>query len=179
MNVRSLVEFSAKGVAVLFLVGDLGMGKTTLSRGVLNAAGYYGRVKSPTYTLVEPYELSDINVYHFDLYRLGEPEELEFMGIRDYFDRPAPGESNRICLLEWPENGEGVLPEAEVIIKLGMKGVGRQAEVYFNEQHAAFFSSTLSQYGLNGRGTIGDFLKDNNFVSEGVHSENIKGEASS
>jgi len=176
---RLSAEASSRGVAVLFLVGDLGMGKTTLSRGILSAAGYQGRVKSPTYTLVEPYELADINIYHFDLYRLGEPEELEFMGIRDYFDTPAAGENDRLCLLEWPEKGEGFLPGADVFVELRLKGLGRQAEVYLNEQDASFFSSCLNQYGLTGKGFIGEFLKDSKCLNEGVQSGNIKGEVSS
>ncbi len=110
---------SLPATGVIFLKGDLGAGKTTLVRGYLRAAGFTGAIKSPTYTLVESYPLGQCQVFHFDLYRLADPEELEWMGIRDYFGKHC------LAFIEWPEKGEGFLPPADKIITLTVVKGGR------------------------------------------------------
>lgn len=134
---------------VLLLCGGLGAGKTTLCRGILRSFGYQGAVKSPTYTLVEPYQFSDHCVYHFDLYRLGDPEELEYMGIRDYFD------ADNLCIVEWPEKGEGILPEGDLRIAIEVAGDSRNLTIIALSQRGqkalnALKSETLTNAGESG-----------------------------
>lgn len=122
---------------VVFLHGDLGMGKTTFSRGVLRGCGHQGSVKSPTYTLVEPYDTPRGGVYHFDLYRLSDPEELEYLGVRDYFSDDA------LCLIEWPEKGKGLLPTADLEIRITLSDSGRSMRLVSNTQKGAVIADTL------------------------------------
>ncbi len=108
---------------LVFLHGDLGMGKTTLVRGYLRAAGYTGTVKSPTYNLVEEYTVAGKKVYHFDLYRLNDPQELEWIGIGDYFNQDS------VCFVEWPEKGKGFLPKPDRVIVFDVAGNGRSIKI--------------------------------------------------
>ncbi|WP_017940571.1 MULTISPECIES: tRNA (adenosine(37)-N6)-threonylcarbamoyltransferase complex ATPase subunit type 1 TsaE [unclassified Thioalkalivibrio] len=103
---------------IVFLEGDLGAGKTTWVRGLLHRLGHEGAVRSPTYTLVEPYALADREVLHFDLYRLGDPEELEYLGVREAFG------GNALWLVEWPERGAGWLPAPDLVVRLAHRADG-------------------------------------------------------
>ena len=107
-----------KGI-VIYLQGELGTGKTTLVRGLLHSLGYQGPIRSPTYTLVEPYLDKEVHVYHLDLYRLSDAEELEYLGVRDFLTEET------VCLVEWPERGAGLLPPPDLQIDFAYVNEGR------------------------------------------------------
>lgn len=117
-----ITQLKQPSAIVIFLEGNLGAGKTFLSRAIIENLGFTGAIKSPTYTLVESYSFSQIKVFHFDLYRLADPEELEFIGIRDYLS------ANNLLLIEWAERGEEFLPSADLKIKLDFVDNGRKLE---------------------------------------------------
>lgn len=137
-QLANAVKDKIKSGIIVYLHGDLGAGKTTLTRGFIQGLGHQGAVKSPTYTLVEPYELADWRAYHFDLYRLGDPEELEFMGIRDYFDQQSSS------FIEWPEKGHGLLPEADIDIYLSYQDEQRIIEIDGNTSKGRQLLALLS-----------------------------------
>ena len=122
----------------IHLHGQLGAGKTTLVRGFLRALGHAGAVRSPTYTLIEPYDLGR-PVYHLDLYRLSDPEELEYLGLRDL------QQEQPILLVEWPDRGAGALPAPDLVIELAYAGRSREARlVAHTEQGRALLAAALA-----------------------------------
>ena len=116
---------------VIYLNGQLGAGKTTLTRSIIQAMGYQGNVKSPTYALVEEYHLPQKSIYHFDLYRLSDPEELEFIGFRDYF------RENALCLLEKKKKGGDLIPQPDLLINIEYQQQARQITLIANSNIAA------------------------------------------
>ena len=128
---------------VIHLLGDLGAGKTTLSRGFMRGYGYQGPVKSPTYTLVEPYEFAQCKIYHFDLYRLGGAEEVEYLGVEDYF------RGDNLCLVEWAEKGKGHLPEPDLSLQLEGIGTERQLHCQTHTEKGATIAKRLWGTGRN------------------------------
>lgn len=123
LGARFARNISFQKQTLVFLKGDLGAGKTTFVRGFLQALGYRGLVKSPTFTLVEPYVIDHKNIFHFDLYRLKAPSELEHIGLEDYFSQ------NGLFIFEWPEKGEGYLPAPDVVISFEVENTGRRVRV--------------------------------------------------
>lgn len=119
VNLASAID-KIKSPLLIQLNGDLGAGKTTISRGILQGLGHHGPVKSPTYTLVEPYKLDLGKIFHFDLYRLIDPEELEHIGFSDYLS-----EAN-LCIIEWPENGGSYIPQPDITIDISLYELGRK-----------------------------------------------------
>lgn len=136
-HLQSYLAGDAKAAFVIYLNGELGAGKTTFTRSIVKAFGHQGNVKSPTYTLVEEYALPPFHLYHFDLYRLADPEELEFMGIRDYF-RP-----QTVCLLEWASRGEGMIPAADLVIQIDYAEQGRTLHFYPRSEAATQLLQTI------------------------------------
>ena len=123
MALGAVLYESVKPGCVIFLVGKLGAGKTTLVRGFLRAAGFTGAVKSPTFTLVEEYQLKNMRVFHFDLYRLSDPEELEWVGVRDYLLEDV------VLFVEWPQKGEGFLPKPDIELTLKIQPNSRRLTI--------------------------------------------------
>lgn len=121
---------------IVYLHGDLGAGKTTLARGLLRALGHEGAVRSPTYTLIEPYRVGEHTLYHLDLYRLADPEELDYLGLRDFLGEPC------VLLVEWPQRGEGMLPEPDLHVRLEYADTSRVALLEAaSERGEAFLAS--------------------------------------
>lgn len=133
-DTQKLAAFLGQNIAqgVIYLIGDLGAGKTTLTRYWLQQLGHQGAVKSPTYTLVEPYKIQAKEVFHFDLYRLNDPYELELMGIRDYLDI-----ENALFLFEWPSKGGDEIPQADMIINILRSDEDDVRQVNLNYDSAA------------------------------------------
>jgi tRNA threonylcarbamoyladenosine biosynthesis protein TsaE len=113
---------------VIFLCGDLGAGKTTFARGILRGLGYQGKVKSPTYNLIELYKISRLYLYHFDFYRFEDPAEWEDAGFREYFNLDS------ICLVEWPQRADGLLPQADLTFLFHFSDTGRDVDISADTQ---------------------------------------------
>ena len=129
-RIATAIAASLKAGQIVTLSGDLGAGKTTFVRGLLHGLGHAGKVKSPTYTLVEPYVISRFNIYHFDLYRFADPEEWDAAGFRDYFN------PQTICLVEWPEKAGDLIPQADIDVSLSPENTGRTLHIRANSNQA-------------------------------------------
>ena len=126
------------GNRLIYVNGPLGAGKTTLVRGMLRALGHAGAVKSPTFTLVEPYAFGELAFYHFDLYRLKDPEELEFLGVRDYLH------GKGVCVVEWAERAQNVLPTPDLDIMISPTGTGRMVRITAHTESGRTLLDALS-----------------------------------
>lgn len=140
---RRLASAVQPGMTI-WLSGDLGAGKTTLTRGLLRGLNFPGRVKSPTYTLLEIYPFSSFNLYHFDLYRFADPIEWEESGFRELFN------AQSVCLVEWPEKAEGMLPEPDLLIQLDLAGEGRLARLSGNTEEGRRCAQNVMESYLSG-----------------------------
>lgn len=144
---QALAKYCPAGLNI-YLYGDLGAGKTTLVRGLIQSFIADTKVKSPTYTLVEDYDVSGSknnpnklkHIYHFDLYRLGDPEELEYMGGRDYFSEDA------VCLIEWPQRGKGWLAEADLEITIKYQEDGRTITLLSHSEKGKLLAQELAKF---------------------------------
>lgn len=123
---------------LVYLSGDLGAGKTTFARAFLRELGVTGAIKSPTFSIVEPYQLDKLELYHFDLYRMADPEEIEFLGFRDYCH------DNSIILLEWPEKARDFIPPADIVITLTRQGSGRDCQLAFLTPRGESFAPAIT-----------------------------------
>ena len=137
---KKISEHCPQSAFTIHLEGELGAGKTTLTRGLLHALGHNSHVKSPTYTLVEQYLLNGRTIYHFDLYRLADPEELEYIGLDDYLGNDA------LCLIEWPAQGGSYLPRPDLIITLQYQKQGRQVTLTPTSDTAQMLYKNLQQH---------------------------------
>ncbi len=128
---------------IIHLHGDLGAGKTTLTRGIMRGFGYEGAVKSPTYTLVEPYDFDQCSIYHFDLYRLAGAEEMDFLGTEDYF------QDTNLCIIEWAEKGGEHVPAPDLSIHLSGTGTQREIVCQTQSEKGELIAKRLWQSGRN------------------------------
>jgi tRNA threonylcarbamoyladenosine biosynthesis protein TsaE len=142
LRLGNALAAGAAGGLVLHLKGELGSGKTTLVRGLIRALGHPGRVKSPTYTLVEPYSLLRLNLYHFDFYRFKDRSEWLSSGFREHFNPQS------LCIVEWPERAGDLLAPPDLEIQLQYAGTARAAIlVPHSEAGAAWLATALSRWG--------------------------------
>jgi tRNA threonylcarbamoyladenosine biosynthesis protein TsaE len=129
-----------ESAAIIYLRGELGAGKTTLVRGLLRGLGYRGAVRSPTYTLIEPYEAVEPAVVHLDLYRLADAEELEYLGLRDLLERPG------LVLIEWPERAMGALPSADLELRIEQAGDRRRIRLRTHRRWASLLAACAKAF---------------------------------